>query len=383
MNFAEFQLVAQGVDWRSFPGAYGETFNPAACLLAVASSDEDEAREAAGLLMGHVCHQGVLEESAVPAAGLLLQLTNVCAGPNAALALDAILWLAQSSWVQPRHFGFLPRRREPSSTGEAAKNSAAAAAYDVCSGQVAAVLLAHVQVLVQLLKAEDERVRALAARLISILQSGDARTLQALSRAHALEPDRTVKAGMLLSLAVVARDSQIDLGGLKESIGHGLDGILACIGRIVLHPPTWRELPLDVIAEGLRWPRLAGELFPWCDGSVAGLMSEALLLTKERSEPVAGLLVHALRHWRARVPQAEEQYQEWPDLEIVGERAVEAMLGQFFGQPQPLSRDALDVQQRRFLHELAAFAPEVPGFYGLRAAGIRSPRSDLLLLSTH
>ncbi|WNG13398.1 HEAT repeat domain-containing protein [Cystobacter fuscus] len=383
MNKNTYEANLREVSWSEFPGAYGPSFEMASHLLAASSREEDTAREAIGMVLGHVCHQQVLAPSAVPAARFLLQLAALREPVHHWLALQAVEQLLESSWMFREAFGFVPRRKEfagkrPPLSGETLRW---AREYDQLSEQLQALLVQHVPHLRGLLGSTDARTRAHAARVLGLVGTRDEASLKSLLAALAAEEDPTVRAVMILSAVLLARHmepGQLENMPLRDwAASPLLDGAVGTVASLLLEPEQVLALRANSVRRALRAHRLDVDIFPWCDGSPAGLVAEALVLTQTANESIPQLMLEALRYWKEQPEPDEGVFQEWSEFEIIGERLVEQMFGECSGRREFLSREELSPAQRSFLSQLREFLPLIPGVHGLQASGIRSPRRDM------
>src|SRR5215831_3054874 len=105
MQRNEYEQRVRATDWGQLSGAYGTNFLSADRLLEIVSEDEQRAHRALDDVLGHVCHQDVLEDTAPEVAAVLIQALQVSGLPHPDIVLRGLVDLLRAAWTWPRPFG--------------------------------------------------------------------------------------------------------------------------------------------------------------------------------------------------------------------------------------------------------------------------------------
>jgi len=334
-------------------------------LASIATADEAGAYQALGQLLAHVCHQNVLADAAPEVGRWLLKAAEVDDSPHAWVPLFGIVYLLTSAWSRPRYFGFAPRPAAFAGENppDLAKAVRARMMYDDLSNRLVETLNAAPLPLCRRLADADRRTRAQSARLLAVVTKEGASVAQALFAAVDKEDEDTVRCGLLLALACHA-GRNVDL---REAVvrrlrlaikGAGpLERIGGAAGLLLVHPKACLPEHFDVVRAGLCFqakgrPDVLLQQFPWCNGRVVDVVSEALAQASFPDEPIVEILLDAIRHWGLR--QDEPEYAtEWMEQDLITMRLLQRAFRDHQGRRDYLQRTDLSPLQLSIVARLA------------------------------
>jgi len=382
MKRSAYEQLVKKVDWTRLPGACGVSFPVADHLLAASSNDENTAGEAVGELIGHMCHQGVLEDGAPAVVTLLLQSTEIDEEIQRWIPLSGVERMANVAGRVRHQFGFLPGRSPFGGKYqlEGIKDIVTQGSYEALSEHLLDSVRKASPHLCKLLLDDDSRTRAYSVRLLGICGREDSFITDILAQAIDQEVSESVRAGILLSLSCRAVCSGQICPRLLESVQHALnsDGAIehasAIVASLLTKPSEILANHLGVVREALLFE---GEIdfltFPWENGQLVGLVAEALSKKAAPEELVAEVLMHALEHWDFR-HDSEPRMVEWREEDLILTWLVFRVFAGHRGRRDYLERDELSPIQRTVLARVSRLMSlDTRSF---TEVGIRNLRSD-------
>jgi hypothetical protein len=360
--------------WSAYSGAYGPDYPLGNYLSDLISSDSGTVEQCLAAVLGHVCHQDVLEESAPPAARVMLAALDVPGLEHSELVLTGLLDLLRAGWTAPLPFCSLPRTVEMNVLGS---DLASDAAYDACSDAVMDVLREGNETLLRCLR--ESRGPALTAWLLAIVAPpGQAATVARLLLDLAQEmPDPLLLAGFAFDLALLTGKTSKDyedarkLALISTAGSHELERVLGVAALLFLDPEMAAATHAEAIEMALRMQPFVRTVFPWADGHPAALVAEALMRSSLPDGAVAEHLMTALEQraaMRAETPQPLESGTRM----AIATRLTERAFREHIGRSDFITARDLSETQRGLLRRLLPLAPPVLAAYPFGFCGLRN-----------
>jgi hypothetical protein len=393
MDNDEYERCVRAIDWHGSPGAYAADFPLVEWMIRIVSEDEKTAAEALQNVIGHVCHQDILEDLAPDVAGCLIKLLGAGGHVDPALILSGLLEMARAAWIYPVPFGFHPATHDFSSRPlDHGREVAQAAHYDALSERLVGAYRSGLSLIAGQLTSERPEVRAAAGRLLAFAAGDDVGDVAFgwLQRAWEAESDVVVKGQHSIAIAIASLkhgggDSVPAIPEIPEILAHAREGLgsphelerasSVCV-LLLIEPDVALSKSRREIGEALRERRSDDGRFVWGDGYPAGLVAEALTAAPAPDDLVVEVLLDGLLDWLSRPRPTDEIVLDRWTPDILATRLVERGFREHLGRRDYLTSKELSPLQKLIVAKLGTFPATALANYPFAWCGIRRLFAD-------
>jgi hypothetical protein len=379
-----FHRLIDEIPWSSLQDAYGSAEEIRDLICRAAFAEQEPAEAAMGQIYKRICHQDKLEKCApaiVPAIIELLNVEDLKIRPFVLQILFSLIWSHVANLGMP---GVLPLARdfEPKSPFRSDHVSSGESYRQLSLRTYSAIEQGSITY-VRCLGDREPAVRANAAHLLAFLNAVAVRSVKDIRNAYRRETDVYVQATALLCLGALSGRVQepSDLNVFEEVLDSP-ELVLRCCGAIasVYAQPhaTASDRVWSTLEETAKADRILEPTFPWSQGAIAGLASEALaILGRRNSARATEHLLAAIRYHCARATGESLGYiyREWPLPLLVAEHLVSMTLNDFKGRAHEVLCEELSPEQIRVLTIVGVECGVTP--WAQRFCGIPLPTRDL------
>jgi|GEM_PF-4429848 len=370
------------IPWQNFRHAYGSAEDIPVLLDKMANSDNEGSEEASRELFEKICHQDIIEEVAVEVIEpviniLMLDREHICKWHP----VNGLLNLLRCAGLNSDTIGFTPFKRMFKGRFTGKQLQEGEKRIVAINAGIRHRLNSRLQDLAALTaNITETRARCQLLNLCAIVNPHSGEVYQMLTSLLSTAREEAVIANGLVALAVMEgqqQEKEIRLATSQHKLVNIARSLLLYRKQYGgMSAADWQHLEEACFME-----RQDYELFPWCDGAVAGLCAEMVRKSPNEDEALrflkAMLEKHTVNSAGATAidemgPEAQEEYMYWgwTSPMLIANQLLALVFKQLEGAMEQVPLTALTPVQTATLAFLRQKDIELPNlaWYGLKAA---------------